>query len=238
MQLRKDPDGTTPRPRLSMQKRSRSSRRSELTKQQSKQEVEEAERNLTEQEQAVTEKQLKLNEVRQQVPSAEREYGKTTLRNILHTGRTQHSLSLYSPVRVIFLFFRQEINKLFFQNIPIEVYSPDCWSSIVVRSQIKAEVKRLENLYKMNSIHGQSTIYSQHSPSESPDNSGSPNKHNDTGYNSNTNRGYHAQLSTEAEVFSGKISIILSLTLTTAVNKRARTIKPFTNVNILYLPQP
>ena len=97
------------------------------------------------------------------------------------------------------------------------MYSPDCWSSIVVRSQIKAEVKRLENLYKMNSIHGQSTIYSQHSP----DNSGSPNKHNDTGYNSNTNRGYHAQLSTEAEVFSGKISIILSLTLTTSANKRA-----------------
>ena len=123
MQLRKDPDGTTPRPRLSMQKRSRSSRRSELTKQQSKQEVEEAERNLTEQEQAVSEKQLKLNEVRQQVPSAERECDKTTLRNILHTGRTQHSLlakqyHLYSPVRVIFLFFRQEINKLVFQKYP------------------------------------------------------------------------------------------------------------------------
>ena len=121
MQLRKDPNGTTPRPRLSMQKRSRSSRRSELTKQQSKQEVEEAERNLTEQEQAVTEKQLKLNEVRQQVSSAEQEYDKTTQRNILHTGQTQHSLlakqnHLYFPVRLIFLFFRQEINKLFFQQ--------------------------------------------------------------------------------------------------------------------------
>ena len=116
----------------------------------------------------------------------------------------------------------------------IEVYSPDCWSSIVVRFQIKAEVKRLENLYKMNSIHGQSTIYSQHSP----DNSGSPNKHNDTGYNSNTNRGYHAQLSTEAEVFSGKISIILSLTLTTDVNKMAGLSSHLPRFNILYLPQP